>query len=557
MPPEASSAMGTYGEVGGATAHSIASAYARLGGHDGLRYSSTVSAVDEALDQAWRGDLRPAQASYESATVADRARIEVAEWLAGARAEPPPAPSGIAGEPRAVALAWVARAHVVRLGFDAEGLREARAGMREALAALPADDLAHAWGGAVELWWQVSRGEATEASFAEARALEGRAAAGGDAALVLELASLRALVALSIGDLDRATREARRASRMARTEALPQSEYLANVVLARVRRHADRPHLAVRILGALRRVAPAPWHAWLDWELRLAGDRVSCDRAHVVDVALDAAERGDRDAFEGALVDGRPSVAGFALARRDLEALAYSLDVTRRGDGPWVAEAERWRMGERPRPPHGLQAVERARTSASDGTVAYVVAAPGGAGRRVLRAGLTLSRGGEPWLVLEPSARKRGRLETAACALLLAGDAGLEEPALFHDVYGFPFDETQHVGILDVVLHRLRKQLAGRGEVSRRGSRVRLTHRGICAPDPRCSQLLDDRVLAQLARRGAASAQDTAKALALPLRTVQHVLKRLATDGVCVPERRGRRVEYVLEDTTFSEPTTH
>ena len=44
---------------------------------------------------------------------------------------------------------------------------------------------------------------------------------------------------------------------MAQSEALSQHEYLANVTLARVRRYSGRPHLALHILAALRRVAPA------------------------------------------------------------------------------------------------------------------------------------------------------------------------------------------------------------------------------------------------------------------------------------------------------------
>ena len=41
----------------------------------------------------------------------------------------------------------------------------------------------------------------------------------------------------------------------------------------------------------------------------------------------------------------------------------------------------------------------------------------------------------------------------------------------------------------------------------------------------------------------------------MPLRTVQATLRQLANEGVCRVERSGRNVEYVVEDTTFREPT--
>jgi hypothetical protein len=99
--------------------------------------------------------------------------------------------------------------------------------------------------------------------------------------VVVDAASLRAL---SMSDDATAILEsldqARRASRMARTEALPESEYLANIVLARMRRLAGFPYLAAHILTAVRRYASAPWHPWIAWELLLAGGLAGAGAAH-------------------------------------------------------------------------------------------------------------------------------------------------------------------------------------------------------------------------------------------------------------------------------------
>ncbi|MCA9603010.1 MAG: hypothetical protein KC417_13345, partial [Myxococcales bacterium] len=84
--------------------------------------------------------------------------------------------------------------------------------------------------------------------------------------------AMRAYAALVAGNLTAARAIARRASRMSRTEALPQYEYLANTILASVRRRTGNPHLATRILMALAKLAPATWQPWLAWELAWSGN---------------------------------------------------------------------------------------------------------------------------------------------------------------------------------------------------------------------------------------------------------------------------------------------
>jgi hypothetical protein len=41
----------------------------------------------------------------------------------------------------------------------------------------------------------------------------------------------------------------------------------------------------------------------------------------------------------------------------------------------------------------------------------------------------------------------------------------------------------------------------------------------------------------------------------MPLRTVQSLLRELVDQGACTSERSARSVKYVVEDTTFKEPT--
>src|SRR4029453_533046 len=135
--------------------------------------------------------------------------------------------------------------------------------------------------------------------------LESDAYKAQHAPLVIEAASLRALALSGSGNLEEATRISRRASRMARTESIPQQEYFANLVLARLRRLNGQTHLATRILQSLLRMASPLWRPWLGWELVMAGaeeleksltDVFECREAPFQSLlaACEAAERGER-----------------------------------------------------------------------------------------------------------------------------------------------------------------------------------------------------------------------------------------------------------------------
>ena len=41
------------------------------------------------------------------------------------------------------------------------------------------------------------------------------------------------------------------------------------------------------------------------------------------------------------------------------------------------------------------------------------------------------------------------------------------------------------------------------------------------------------------------------------MRSTQNALEELLDDGACERQKVGRKVQYVLEDTTYSEPTPH
>jgi len=79
------------------------------------------------------------------------------------------------------------------------------------------------------------------------------------AAVAIDCQCALVMALAAAGDLSEAMRAARRASRMARTEGFPQQEYLAHLLLARLRRLNGVPHLATHILNALFEIAPPPY----------------------------------------------------------------------------------------------------------------------------------------------------------------------------------------------------------------------------------------------------------------------------------------------------------
>jgi hypothetical protein len=353
---------------------------------------------------------------------------------------------------------------------------------------------------------------------------------------------------------------------MARSEALPQQELLAHLSLARARRLSRHAHLALRILGALERIAPPAFVPLLAWELLMAGDReraaavLACvsrrdePAAHTLGSLIDAALRGDRGAFHADAADLSAAVSGVSFLARDCELLLCALDH-RAAPTPQSA-LHAWLSGAVELPPPEIHAlcVSAGANEEDAETEAYVLATNDGTPRRGLGLGHRLC--GAPDLVrLRRSRRRHGRLETIAAVVALAGARGVSLADAFERAYGFAYEPEVHHGVFEVLLHRLRAYLQT-AELVREEGRLRLSLRApLLVPDPRCAAPAYDRLLRILAREGRATAHQAAQKAGLSLRAVQEALKSLTEEGACNTEKAGRHVHYVVEDTTFSEPT--
>jgi hypothetical protein len=399
-----------------------------------------------------------------------------------------------------------------------------------------------------------SRLESVRAEAVEAQA----------AVLAVECAAVRALAALNDGDIAEAMERARRASRMARTEAIPRAEFVAHLVLARMRRISGKPHLAARILSSLLEFAAPPWHPWMLWELMLAGGYSEASTLEVAspwpllsDVLglLSAAESGDRDSFDRSVAQVRATAAPWSWLAADVSMLAQVIDpeLELASLDPRVVDWVRGLSALTPYGLHGLCANPDLLES-EEPAVAYVVAGPGRQPRRVLLHGLELISGAA--VRVAQMRRRSGRLDTAAAALALAGAEGMESTEFFRAVYGFAYTPEIHRGVIKTLVHRLRTRLEDVARINSETGRLQFEPlTSMILPDPRCAAALNDRVLWLLSTHRGLSAREAARRLNLPLRTVQTALHELVEDGSCESLRTGRSVSYEVEDTTFSEPT--
>lgn len=404
----------------------------------------------------------------------------------------------------------------------------------------------------------------------DARAWRLRAIEDQASAAVVDLAVTQAWNAEAEGELDAALSAARRASRMARTEALPQQEYFANLMLARCRRLVGHPHLAVRILSALQRFVSPQWHAWLAWELLMSGATAAAEAAlisvqaggpihaalHAAGRLMRAARQGQRAAFDAACSELKAACASSRRLRADADALIGAMDArTRLSDAPPHLRA--WLEGSETKPPRGLHGVaaDLADNDSLKGALVFVAMSPSRDARRVLGPGLALLDGHER---LRQSQRRQGRMDTAVAVLALAGADGLELEELFKRVYEFDYDPEIHGGALRKLLARVQEWLGPLAHLHAEGNRRWLeVVQPLVVADPRSVPPVDVRVLAVLASSGSTSAKEAAKRLRIPLRTAQAALQDLLGDGTAQRVRTGNVVEYHLEDTTFTEPTRY
>ncbi|MCA9671835.1 MAG: hypothetical protein KC503_39820 [Myxococcales bacterium] len=539
----------------------------------------------EAFDRAVAGDLRPAGALIaELAARADadaracHAALSSLCWQSYPRGVTLPDASTLAmligsspAADSALSLAFAQLARAALLRFDAQALEQTLA--QQARCQL-ADAALRPWLDAGVLWLHLLRGE-RDGLADHAAALEGAAARAGSAPLVIEAAALRALALLSVHDREQAREVARRASRMARTEGLPWWEYLANVVLARVRRLDGRPFMAIRILSALAGAAPPQWLGWIGWELLLAGAdqaaRPAVDRLaefsrdpglalggprealYAAIELLRCCDAGDAAGYALRVARLRQALAGFADLALELEQLLVLLDAHAER-GAVTAELDRWLVGDTDTIACGL--FGPCLGPSTQQVDVCVIADPSGARRRVPTRALALQKLSAPAAQIERSRRREGREDVALAALALAGPQGADVAVLFRNIYQFAYAPELHEGVLRVLLHRVGARLGDVASVAWREGRITLQHgQPLLLGDPRCGGALDDRVLLSIARDGRTTARSAASSLRMPLRTVQATLRQLANEGVCRVERSGRNVEYVVEDTTFREPT--
>jgi hypothetical protein len=400
-------------------------------------------------------------------------------------------------------------------------------------------------------WRQLLSGEPLAPGFEGTTA---RAAKLGHAAAVVETEVLRAIEALESSDLSDGLKLARRGSLMARSEGIPEAEFLANIVLARARRYCRQVHLSLIILEALDGVVTPRYKRWLSWESVLAGGRLRSledGPARELALLLEAAQQGDLASFS----ERSHSLSvrlGDGLFGREAADLIAAIAPDEKADR---RELSAWRNGKADLVPPALHGMAVRVDEASGAAAAYVMVHPKQCGVRFLHLGLSLVCQSRT-VRLRQSNRAEGRIETLLAVLALAGPEGLTESDCFARTYGFAYARAIHRGVFDVLVHRARGAVGDSAHVERGSGKLILdVKQPLIVPDPRMSQRMTDRVLRLLAERRTASAKEAAVELKVSLRAVQGALNELAKADACIARRSGRHIAYTVEDTVFSEPT--
>ena len=275
---------------------------------------SSAQTGDFSASEAWvasnADDTRPFARAWTAALNAQRWHAQPADCtlptLEDLRAIPIDSEEAV-GNALVFAAAECLKGAVV--GGDPEALGTWVAFVAE-LDAEPLGAEATAWAAVGNAWLQVAEGSAEQAeSLVDAiqnQSIEEHAA------LRVEVLAIRALCMETRGEVEAMTGLARQAWRDARTNDLPQWQYLAGVVLARARRLNGTHHLATRILRPLSEVAPAGWQGWIVWESLMAGavtltegltlhrDADPTDASGALQSLVIAARDGDHDAFQSA-----------------------------------------------------------------------------------------------------------------------------------------------------------------------------------------------------------------------------------------------------------------
>lgn len=541
-----------------------------------IRAASVTSAALAALARATLGDLQPAellvgQWEHEAAAVirAWRLALCVVLWQAGARCSVTSSSNELGSLARGdaatrhgavCALTALLRGRV--LALDTGSVSELFGLLRRAGsdAQSPSAEIALELGAT---WHALADGDPEQVTRHGKRS-QALAQSQGVADALVESTALLALAALSEGQLADGVATARRAMRMARTEELPQQEYLAALVLARARRLQGQGHLAGRILSSLRRYAPTPWHPILDWEAIMATGHDSFPSttetpacaltgpALALAAWLRAAEDGRAADFRRLGQSLSDQIASFAPAQADFRIAGQLIDPDA---GPSDdREIEAWRTGVVHPVPYGCSGLA---SPGSDGrTVACVIAGGGSAPVRVLTVGAGLAE--DSWRVSAAATAKHARTQILLAVLALAGPEGLSDERAFALAYEFQFNPELHRDTFNVTVHRARAQLGPEASILRDEGHLTLElPRRSAIPDPRCALPLGQQVLRHIALAGGVTARDIAGSLGVSVRSAQAALETLLEDGACERKKVGRSVQYVVEDTTFQEPTRH
>ncbi|MEM9069223.1 MAG: hypothetical protein AAGE52_11985 [Myxococcota bacterium] len=366
------------------------------------------------------------------------------------------------------------------------------------------------------------------------RAMEGKAITVVEGAVtsreVFDTALLRVFAA-DLADEADALKLARRATRIARTEGDLDAISIAGVQLARRRRIEGFPHLALRILTKLEAHSPNRWDAWVAWEKLFAGGAVEAKRRETPAWesvrALEAMLRSG--SWSGPIPAWRPWA-------RDLRRLEEALGTRA------CTELCAWAEGRVAQTPFGLSGLAAVPPKEP---VAWVVSDAAGSRRR-------LRRGSPPNALVVANAP---RVDAAISELLLRAGEPVPVPAFFATLYGFEFVPSRHRATFDVLIHRVRECLPSTARLDRSESVVLQLDAPLASIDPRTVRNAEDLLLAAIAQRDAATARELADAMGLPLRSVQRSLRELAQAGQCLVQGRGASTRYVVEDTTFTNPT--
>ncbi len=473
-------------------------------------------------------------------------------WFSGLEAQ-----SAAAREAALIALGNAARRAV--LDFDAAALQALGPSAEKLTRDLGPESLLAAR--LVPCWAALASGEAAQA-HEHSGALLRDAAKSAAPAVVVEAHAVRALASIALGDHTEALALARHASLVGRSEGLPQLEFFVHLALARARRHARQPHLALRILEALAQLATPPWRAWLAWEQQLAGGALgdltaapesrARRAAESLAGALEAAKAGDNAAFAQQRQLVTQAVSGFAPLRLEADEVWAAIDP--RLPAP-SSELGAFREGTSVLAPAAIHGLRLRGSDDDESAAAYVLLEPEQRGARLLHFGVPLFETPDR-VRIKQSQRKEGRVETLLAILALEPSSGLPESQVFREAYGFDFVPEIHRGVFDVLLHRARSAVEGVARLERVHGQLSLHAQAkLLLPDPRVSQRTTDRLLRLLSERGRASAKDAAGALGVSLRTAQAALAELSESGACETAKEGRSVAYVVEDTVFSEPS--